>query len=163
GLDHIGQVDLLRGPRQHVATVRPPDALDQPRLAQVGHDLLQEALRDLRPPRDHPHLDRLARGTADGEVEHGIDRVFALGREDHLAVIVVAMALRTSAGTRLFPPRPGCAPGTFAPPPGARPESPSPPPPRSPGRPAGWPGSARSRSRPRLRGLPGPHVPGTRR
>src|SRR5258708_2094024 len=79
GLDHVGEVDRFGGFGEPVAAVGAANALYQAGLSEVGHDLLEKALGDLRAVGDDANLDRLVRLAVDAEVEHGLDAVLAFG------------------------------------------------------------------------------------
>ena len=97
--DHVGERDLVGGPGEPVAAVGAAPALDDPGVAQLEQDVLQEAQRDRLAGGQPLALHRgvaLGRG---GELHRRPQGVVGLGRDAHAAEAYAAGAATGSTRT----------------------------------------------------------------
>ena len=78
--DHVGDADLVGGPREHVAAFDAALARDELRVAQLEQDVLEEVPRDRLRRRELLALDERS---GRGELEHRAERVVDLGGDAH--------------------------------------------------------------------------------
>src|SRR5262249_18341748 len=82
--DHVGEVDLAGRPAEPVAALGPALAAHEPRVPEVGHDVLEELDRDRLRLRDPLAFDR--RIVRSGELPQRTDRVVRLRRDAHARI-----------------------------------------------------------------------------
>ena len=90
GADHVGDGDLRRRPVELVPALRATHALDEPGVAQVGQDVLEEPLRDALGGRDRLGAHRRARVLGGGELGGGAHRVVSLGGDLHPRIVPIS-------------------------------------------------------------------------
>ena len=93
GADHVRELDLLGRSREPVAAVRPALALDEPAVAQLEQDVLQELEGDVLRLRDPLALRRPLAGGR--ELERSPQGIVHLRGDPHRRILTAAQAGRT--------------------------------------------------------------------